>query len=85
MDDSVKCVTCPNCLGIIWVQEVNCAIFRHGIMKENGQQIDPHASEELCAFLRDRNLIFGCGKPLRVLVQTENNQTVLTAETCDYI
>lgn len=75
-------VICPNCTGVIWVEEINCAIFRHGTLKTNGKQIDPHATEDLCTWLRINNLINGCGKPLRVIQNCETGR--LRAEVCGY-
>ena len=34
-------ITCPHCAEIIWIDEINCGIFRHGILKSNLIQIDP--------------------------------------------
>lgn len=70
-------VLCPHCFEEIIIEEVNCAIFRHGIFKENYQQIPPHASKEICEQWVKEDLIYGCGKPFRLI----NN----TAEICDYI
>lgn len=71
-------ISCPHCKDPIIIYELNCRIFRHGVLKENLQQIDPHASKELCDFYIATNRIYGCGKPF--LINLEN-----IPEICDYI
>jgi hypothetical protein len=55
-------VTCPHCLGdiLIFNNEICCAIFRHGIYKHNGNQLDPHASKEECdnAYIKINVIIY---------------------------
>ena len=70
---------CPHCGGYVVVKlaELNCRIFRHGVLKSTGQQIDPHASQVMCEDLIAGDLIYGCGKPFRVVGAT--------TEICDYI
>ena len=60
--------SCPNCTGQILVKtdELNCRIFRHGVLK-NGNQISPHASKEECDRLIKNDEIYGCGKPFQVV------------------
>ena len=36
-------IECPHCFTPVLIEKINCAIFRHGTLKSNGQQIDPHA------------------------------------------
>jgi hypothetical protein len=74
-------VVCPHCNQLIIIEKINCAIFRHGIFKESGNQIDPHASKDLCEYYIKTNIIYGCGKPFRIILS--NNQ--LQTEICDYI
>ena len=72
---------CPHCNEDVIISQVNCAIFRHGIYKHNLQQIDPHTSKELCdQYIKD-DLIYGCGKPFKVIVKDGH----FFAEICDYI
>ena len=70
-------VICPHCSEEVIIEEVNCAIFRHGIFKENYQQIPPHAPKELCDQWVKDGVIYGCGKPFRLVGEV--------AEVCDYI
>lgn len=60
---------CPWCSGMFEVaeSEVNCGIFRHGINRTTGRQLDPHltlaAYEDLSL---SGNIYGGCGRPIRV-------------------
>jgi len=36
-------INCPNIPVII--EEINCGVFRHGVIKKTGLQIDPHLSK----------------------------------------
>lgn len=63
---------------LIYKNEINCKIFRCGIMKNNLKQINPHEKKEICDKLKKNNLIFGCGKPLKL-----NNKNI--PEICGYI
>jgi hypothetical protein len=56
-------------------------VFRHGIYKKNGEQINPHLSKNECDRLNTNNLIYGCGKPFTIV--KKENKTI--AEICDYI
>jgi hypothetical protein len=73
-------VTCPHCNDLILIRKINCAILRHGTLK-NGKQINPHASKKMCEYYINNNLIYGCGKPFRLI----NNNGILETELCDYI
>jgi hypothetical protein len=72
---------CPHCNEDIIIEKINCAIFRHGIMKKNLKQIDPHSLKELCEYFVNNDLIYGCGKPFRIVFKNNNLET----EICDYI
>ena len=74
-------VICPHCNEYVEILELNCKIFRHGILKSNNTQMNPHASEEECNFLIVNNLIYGCGKPFNIEI-IDNNYTPFK---CDYI
>ncbi len=70
-------VKCPHCDGTVIIEQRNCCIFRHGIFKNTGRQIPPHASKENCeAWIREGKL-WGCGKPFRL----EGDKAVV----CEYI
>ena len=70
-------VYCPNCGMPIEVVELNCSIFRCGIMKDTFEQIPPHSRKEECDRLKKEDLIYGCGCPFQVVNGI--------AEDCDYI
>ena len=66
---SMITVKCPHCdlLVSIMPSEINCGIFRHGVYIVNHQQMDPHAAEKICTRLAKDGLIYGCGKPFRLI------------------
>lgn len=74
-------IKCHHCEEYIIIEQINCAIFRHGIYKLNFTQINPHLSKNKCDELISNNLIYGCGKPFRV----EQNNDVWIATICEYI
>ncbi len=72
---------CPHCNNFIIIKKINCGIFRHGILKKNSKQIDPHAPKEMCEYYIKNNLIYGCGKPFKII----NNNGTLETEISEYI
>ena len=76
-------IKCPHCELeiIIYKNEINCGIFRHGVMKDSGIQVGPHSSKEECDDLVKNELIYGCGKPFSL--SKKNNEYCI--EKCDYI
>ena len=60
---------CPysDCAIAIEIIEINCAIFRCGVHKDTGQQIDPHLSKEECDKLKKDDRIWGCGRPFQLV------------------
>ena len=72
---------CPHCNEEIIIEELNCGIFRHGVLKSNGIQIHPHSAKELCDHYIQHGLIYGCGKPFRIFLV--NNTYHI--EICEYI
>jgi hypothetical protein len=75
-------ISCPHCKEYIEIEKINCGIFRHGVLKNNGEQIHPHSSEELCNFYIQNNKIFGCGKPFQIIFTSEDNYEI---QICGYI
>lgn len=63
---------CPHCKGTIVVNEkqINCAIFRHAILKSNGKQVDPHLKKDKCDELVSANKVIGCCKPFRMIKES---------------
>ena len=76
-------VTCPHCEDPIYIdrREFNCRIFRHGVYKHNHTQIPPHLNKLACQTLIERGLIYGCGKPFRLVNTTDG----VSAISCDYL
>ena len=59
-------VICPHCKDYVFIEKLNCRIFRHACYK-NGEPIPPHASKEECETLLEKNMIYGCAKPFQIL------------------
>jgi hypothetical protein len=81
-------VSCPHCNEFIVIEKLNCCIFRHGIFKETGKQINPHESKELCDYYVNKEMIYGCGRPFKILCNnkdTNNTNTEFYTIVCDYI
>ena len=68
---------CPHCSIQIWIESINCGIFRCGVYKHTYVQIDPHLSQAECERIKQEDLIYGCGKSF----QYDNGDLV----PCDYI
>jgi hypothetical protein len=75
-------VQCPHCSDFIFIDQLNCQIFRHAVLISTGQQINPHSSKQDCDNLVKQQLIYGCSKPFK-LVKT--NDGIFLAEKCNYI
>lgn len=73
-------ITCPNCHDVVIIEQINCGIFRHAILKKSGKQIHPHTSHDKCESLFNKKRIYGCGKPFRVV----NKNGEFVSELCDY-
>jgi hypothetical protein len=73
-------ISCPHCMDLIFIykNEMNCRIFRHGVYKDSGNNMNPHENKAECDRLYLYGLIYGCGKPFQL---DSNNNPVI----CDYI
>ena len=58
-------ICCPHCHQHLWIEEINCGIFRCGLYKETFEQLPPHLKENECTRVREEGLIYGCAKPFR--------------------
>jgi len=74
-------IRCPHCNEYIIIEKINCGIFRHGTLKNNGKQIDPHSAKELCYHYIKNDMIYGCGKPFLIIIKNNN----FFIEICDYL
>jgi hypothetical protein len=79
---------CPHCFYFIQVlkSDLNCRIFRHAFIKNNYQQINPHASEKECNDLVESGSVFGCAKPFQIIeIRNSDNDEAYIAKICGYI
>ena len=75
-------IICPHCKDFVLIEQLNCCIFRHGSMKNDNKQLHPHLCKKECDFLFNNNLIWGCGKPFKIIKKDDGN---IEVEICDYI
>ena len=61
-----KLVQCPHCHGMLFIEKINCGVFRHAMYKD-GRQFPPHASENECINAVNNGTVFGCGKAFRII------------------
>lgn len=82
--ESIIITNCPHCTTMVVVnkEEINCAIFRHAVLKDSGKQLDPHASKETCDEMAKTGKIYGCGKPFKLV---RRDSLEWKAIKCDYI
>ena len=72
---------CPNCGCMVYIEKLNCGIFRHGVIKTNGKCMDPHLDKIGCDALISKNNIYGCGRPFKVTFKEDK----FIAEICEYV
>jgi len=77
-------IICPHCEMNILIKEneINCAVFRHGVYKKDFAQMNPHEKKEECDRLLQEDLIHGCGKPFKLIKDKDEEYKALV---CDYI
>jgi len=76
-----KIISCPHCNDFIIIEKLNCGIFRHGMYKHDGMQIDPHLCKTSCDEFVQRGKIYGCGKPFQIIISDGQ----VEIKKCDYI
>ncbi|AYV81826.1 MAG: hypothetical protein Harvfovirus66_7 [Harvfovirus sp.] len=83
LEGNVYIFACPHCEHYIEVEkdEINCAIFRHGVYKDTFTPISPHAPKTECDNLLQLNKIYGCAKPFTLTLREDGYH----AEKCEYI
>lgn len=86
-DTGIVSATCPYCLNIVIIEQFNCCIFRHGMYKDSFNQIPPHLPKQECDDLKNKDLIFGCGKPFQILRDNSEPTNIdkMKIVICDYI
>ena len=77
---------CPHCNNLIQIlkSQINCAIFRHGVFKTTFLQMCPHESKENCDKFINEELIYGCGKPCKLIIENETSEEYKLI-VCEYI
>jgi hypothetical protein len=84
LDDGFYNFPCPHELCGLMIsvhhRDINCAIFRHAVLKETMKQIDPHATREVCESLVLGNKVYGCAKPYEMYRVGES----WLVRTCEY-
>ena len=84
--DAESVIVCPHCSYPIIIEKLNCGIFRHGVVKKTGKQIDPHSTKEVCDDLKSHDLIYGCGKPFQIVDKNAGyGESNFVVSICDYI
>ncbi len=80
LEDFIE-IQCPHCQGtvVLLKTDIHCGIFRHGVMIQTGEQINPHASQQECERLVASGQVRGCCKPFQFHAGMKN------AEACGYI
>lgn len=86
-DAKIMIVLCPHCKDTVIIEQLNCCIFRHGVFKDSGQQISPHAPKLECDNLFENNLIFGCSKPFQIVKDETDPSNIqkMKVVICEYI
>jgi len=84
IDNEYLIFKCPHCDEIIqvYINELNCCIFRHATLCCNLEQVNPHLAKQHCDSLVDTKQVYGCCKPFRIIKLVDNSYIV---EKCDYI
>ena len=72
---------CPHCECQVFIESINCGIFRHAVYRSTNQPVPPHSSKRVCEQLVADNKVIGCAKPFRVVQQCGK----WVATKCDYI
>ena len=60
-----------------------CEAYRYAVINgiyKNGKHINPYASNKFCEINLSQNLIYGCGKPFRVILDDNQYKAIV----CDY-
>ena len=70
-------VNCPACKDLIYIEQINCGIFRHGIFKHNMEQIPPHSNKEFIDNLIQTNNIIGCGQAFKLSYDIDGKITAI--------
>ena len=82
MTENYIIINCPNCDDdiLIYINEINCSIFRHGVIKQTFQQIPLHTFKEQCEDYITCDSVYGCARPFKLLY----NDNTYVAVKCEY-
>jgi len=97
-EGSPTLIYCPKCNGSILIDQLNCGIFRHGVIKETKEQVAPHLDKISCSKLVEDDCIFGCGTPFQliqvydeplnsreIIIPSIKKFNKMIVQICDYI
>lgn len=59
-------INCPYCNQQIYIEKINCGIFRHAYRKDTHKQVGPHCKKKYIDKLIKNNNIIGCGNPFKI-------------------
>ena len=74
-------ISCPHCNEFIFIEQINCGIFRNAVLIDTLEQINQHTSKEICDELFKNKKIIGCGKPFKIIKNNDN----INITICEYI
>ena len=74
-------IKCPHCKKFILIEQINCAIFRHGVYKTNNEQVNPHLNELDCDNLIKNKMVYGCCLPFKIIKENDKYIAVI----CEYL
>jgi hypothetical protein len=73
-------IECPHCKELAIISELNCKIFRHGMYKNNFQQIDPHLNKSECnGLVNESNFVYFTIMPCVQVIQFKHQQIIMTS------
>jgi hypothetical protein len=69
VEDGCLYFACPHCGGgvVVLESEVNCRIFRHGVMRDGSGGVPPHAPREQCDAMVAGDAVYGCARPFELI------------------
>jgi hypothetical protein len=65
--DGTYYVSCPHCRGLVLIEQENCKVFRHGIVKSTGIQVASHLPKAECDALVASGNVIGCCGPFELI------------------
>ena len=68
-DLDYRYTTCPRCGLYIYVEELNCGIFRCATLKQSFRRVNPHTPFEVIEKLLKEDLIYGCGAAFKLVIE----------------